>query len=1142
MTTTDSSSLLKRHRARLRYALIGGLALILLIAILGFVGYRYIVPTVAEDALRSRLARLEGDGGVAVTPGTITPDGTRGVIIKDFAIGSPHGGGDLVTVEHMRVGIDRTRLLAGDKVVSSLDLRGVTVTIRRNARGEIDLNTLRQRLAGDDPDDTASTSSDASATPTQGAPSFLRYFGGTWPDLHVEDATLVIEDRSADPLPITQVRTERFTLDASGETATVRATATIEQREVSGWSLPSSVTLDGELALPLTQTSLSVDFDRPLLVSGLAPYPFLRFGVSDIGVSEGGLIEVAHVLVGSTFEDKEAAPLFEAKDITLRLDAFTTSMGDLDVDAFTLIAPTLRLRYHPEGGSNIGDLLAAMRPAAPGMILASAERLATCIASAQQEDAQQEDAQREDTAEDTPPHDPAEEVGDEDGDPPAESESLVGRVRAALPSDRIMRLMPDAVTIQDARVIVDDPRTNYPIEEMARHLAIRDGAFTLTHDAEAGDVALEVSFDARSGDDLQRDRGGASLDLKANYKTSTFDVDAGIRSLDLTMLTQLLGWDAAEMLRGGTLRASLKVTQNKAGATIAFAGDVSVEDGDVLIPRIAEEPIDAWTIGYTFEGTYDPSATIPEAMMLTTPLDANVPKDGERGNADRYILTPPPTHGALVFTKGTARLDDVTAEVLPSIYGLDADKPLPARVDLSIDLPSTEVQKVFDAVPDALMGDLVGTNIRGAVAMDFQLEVPMYDASEMKWEGEPETTDFELVSMPKEVDVRKMTTSFEHTIVDESVDYTRTITIPKMRPTPTEWLMENAGLTLEQVDEHWRAGEWFLPPPPQARIPQEVVASPEYWKTSYITGKIAGAPWADDPEGEKVIRYWEKREEWEDEPMVSAPYGPYVFVPLHHISPWLIRASMTTEDNSFFTHDGFNRYAIRHSVERNLAAGGYVRGASTISMQLIKNLFLTRKKVMARKIQEAFLVYLMESVVQVPKARMLELYFNIIEFGPGVFGIHDAAVHYFGKRPDQLTLAECAWLVTIVPSPKRYHFYFERGEMSDRYFERITRYMEIMLDRERITPEELAQASETKPTFYTPELEEPALRPSATEPAAPSLDMLFPGLFGGDQDEQAGPQPNAPTPAPVPPPPSPDDPSSPPSDEAPDAVPIPEEF
>ena len=168
--------------------------------------------------------------------------------------------------------------------------------------------------------------------------------------------------------------------------------------------------------------------------------------------------------------------------------------------------------------------------------------------------------------------------------------------------------------------------------------------------------------------------------------------------------------------------------------------------------------------------------------------------------------------------------------------------------------------------------------------------------------------------------------------------------------------------------------------------------------------------------------------------------------------------------------------------------GEFVRGASTISMQLVKNVFLSRRKVMARKIQEALLVWAMESVVQVPKARLLEIYLNVIEFAPGVFGIHDAAVHYFGKRPNALTLAEATWLVTIVPGPKKYHFYYERGEITESYFSRMKRYLRIIFTRERVTELEYQEAIATKPTFYKPIGESaPGLKPQPE----PSLDDLW---------------------------------------------------
>lgn len=207
------------------------------------------------------------------------------------------------------------------------------------------------------------------------------------------------------------------------------------------------------------------------------------------------------------------------------------------------------------------------------------------------------------------------------------------------------------------------------------------------------------------------------------------------------------------------------------------------------------------------------------------------------------------------------------------------------------------------------------------------------------------------------------------------------------------------------------------------------------------------------------------------------PYGPYVYVPLHHMSRWLPRAVMTTEDNSFFDHDGFNWFALEESVEDNIGAGGFVRGGSTISMQLVKNLYLSFDKVLARKLREAFLVWIMEDVVDVPKARILELYFNIIEFGPGIFGIHDASVHYFGKRPDELTLSEVLFLISIVPNPKEYHRFYERGEISDSRFDSMISYAEIMQSRDRASAEDVERVRNHRPSFHKPKPGEPKLRP-----------------------------------------------------------------
>ena len=111
----------------------------------------------------------------------------------------------------------------------------------------------------------------------------------------------------------------------------------------------------------------------------------------------------------------------------------------------------------------------------------------------------------------------------------------------------------------------------------------------------------------------------------------------------------------------------------------------------------------------------------------------------------------------------------------------------------------------------------------------------------------------------------------------------------------------------------------------------------------------------------------------------------------------------------FHKHHGFNHNAIRNSVAgANLKARRFVRGASTITMQLAKNLFLSREKTLSRKIQEVVLTDYLEQAFR--KDDMMELYLNVIEFGPDVYGVTRAAEYYFGRKPEELNLPECFFL------------------------------------------------------------------------------------------------------------------------------------
>jgi monofunctional glycosyltransferase len=145
------------------------------------------------------------------------------------------------------------------------------------------------------------------------------------------------------------------------------------------------------------------------------------------------------------------------------------------------------------------------------------------------------------------------------------------------------------------------------------------------------------------------------------------------------------------------------------------------------------------------------------------------------------------------------------------------------------------------------------------------------------------------------------------------------------------------------------------------------------------------------------------------------------WVPYERISPHLKRAVVAAEDARFLDHEGFDWEAIVQARAKNESRGKIVAGASTISQQLAKNLFLSGTRSWLRKAQEAAITWMIENTMS--KRRILELYLNYAEWGEGVFGAEAAARHHFGVPASALTPEQGAWLAAILPSPRRY----ERG-------------------------------------------------------------------------------------------------------------------
>ncbi|GAA4145679.1 biosynthetic peptidoglycan transglycosylase [Sphingobacterium kyonggiense] len=142
------------------------------------------------------------------------------------------------------------------------------------------------------------------------------------------------------------------------------------------------------------------------------------------------------------------------------------------------------------------------------------------------------------------------------------------------------------------------------------------------------------------------------------------------------------------------------------------------------------------------------------------------------------------------------------------------------------------------------------------------------------------------------------------------------------------------------------------------------------------------------------------------------------FATLNQIAPILKKTVLNTEDPFFYKHNGFELEAFQLSLVTNIKEKKFKRGASTISMQLVKNLYLNRNKTMMRKFEEILLVWLMEQSKQVSKDRLFEIYLNVIEWGKNVYGITEASKYYFAKSPSQLTIGESLYLSSIIPRPK----------------------------------------------------------------------------------------------------------------------------
>lgn len=167
-------------------------------------------------------------------------------------------------------------------------------------------------------------------------------------------------------------------------------------------------------------------------------------------------------------------------------------------------------------------------------------------------------------------------------------------------------------------------------------------------------------------------------------------------------------------------------------------------------------------------------------------------------------------------------------------------------------------------------------------------------------------------------------------------------------------------------------------------------------------------------------------------------------------------AIVVSEDGSFYDHNGFDWFELRESLKKDIKTGHFARGGSTITQQLAKNLYLNKEKSVFRKLREAILASQIEEILS--KEEILEKYLNVVELGPEIYGIKDAAQFYFSKPVASLNIAEGAWLAMLLPNPTKNYQSFRKGTLSPFARREITKIIKRLVSFRKISQDNAEEA------------------------------------------------------------------------------------
>ncbi len=203
------------------------------------------------------------------------------------------------------------------------------------------------------------------------------------------------------------------------------------------------------------------------------------------------------------------------------------------------------------------------------------------------------------------------------------------------------------------------------------------------------------------------------------------------------------------------------------------------------------------------------------------------------------------------------------------------------------------------------------------------------------------------------------------------------------------------------------------------------------------------------------VKDWQGKEH----PFVVGPRNP-LWIASNNIPLEMEWAVIVAEDANFYRHEGIDIKAIKEAIKYDLEKKRMARGASTITQQTAKNLFLTREKSVNRKIKEIYLAKRMEQ--SLTKGRILELYLNIIELGPMVYGISHGAKYYFDKPASAMTARECAFLAAMLPGPQKTYNPYRH---LDRVLKRSDMLLKLLHQKGVLTEAEYRQALAETPNI-----------------------------------------------------------------------------